>query len=61
MRKNKIAAELSVYFAAALLIFSVIIGTIFIFLSQKLNLERTEREIEYKASRIASTVAEYLD
>jgi signal transduction histidine kinase len=61
MRKNKIAAELSGYFAAALLIFSVIIGTIFIFLSQKLNVERTERELEYKASRIASTVAVFLD
>ncbi len=61
MRKNKIAAELAGYFAAALLVFSVIIGIIFAFLFQKLNVEHTEKELEYKASRIARTVAVFLE
>ena len=58
--KSKIARKLSYYFAAALLLFSIVIGGVFtvLFRSHTLSLQR--QELETRAQSIADTMVTYL-
>lgn len=61
MKKNKIAKELTIYFSLALLAFSVIIGIVFIILFQRHTINITESQLEHRATKIATTMASYLE
>ncbi len=56
--KNKIAVRLTAYFSAALLIFSVIIGAVFIGLFKNNAINLHKGELERRASAIAETISE---
>ncbi|HHZ02285.1 MAG TPA: cell wall metabolism sensor histidine kinase WalK [Tissierellia bacterium] len=58
--KNKIAVKLTLYFSAALLIFSIVIGGIFMNLFRKNAIEIHKKELERRALTIASTISELL-
>lgn len=60
MYKNRIARELSLYFAIALLIFSVIIGSVFIILFKNHTIELHKVELVERATSIANTLSGYL-
>ncbi|HHU83552.1 MAG TPA: two-component sensor histidine kinase [Clostridiales bacterium] len=59
--KNKIALKLSLYFAVALLAFSVIIGSVFMAIFKNHTVEIHKTELSDRAEKIASTVSEYMD
>jgi|LSQX01.3.fsa_nt_gb signal transduction histidine kinase len=59
--KNKIALKLSLYFAVALLTFSVIIGSVFMTIFKNHTVEIHKTELSDRAEKIASTVSEYMD
>lgn len=61
MFKSKIAIKLSLNFAIALLIFSIIIGIVFVVLFKKHTLDIHKAKLENNASTIASTLSNYLD
>jgi len=56
--KNKIAVKLTAYFSVALLIFSVIIGAVFVSLFKKNAIDMHKRELESRALTIATTISE---
>jgi len=58
--KNKIAFKLTLYFSAALLLFSIIIGSVFmtLFKSHTMNLHRTD--LEKRAVTMAGTLSELM-
>ncbi|MFA9424598.1 MAG: histidine kinase dimerization/phospho-acceptor domain-containing protein, partial [Sedimentibacter sp.] len=59
--KNKIAIKLIAYFSATLLIFSVIIGGIFLSLFKNSTLQIQKKDIEKRALTIADTISELMD
>jgi signal transduction histidine kinase len=61
MLKNKIARKLSLYFAFALLVFSIIIGGVFMFLFRHHNVEVHKLELAARAESIAATLAGFID
>lgn len=56
--KNKISVRLTAYFSAALLIFSVIIGVIFMSLFKSNAINMHKKEMENRALTIAETISE---
>lgn len=56
--KNKISVKLTAYFSAALLIFSVVIGVIFMSLFKNNAINMHKRELENRALTIAETISE---
>ena len=58
---SKITAKLSLYFALALLIFAIIIGSIFVLLFRDHSLNTYKIELESRATRIAETIPLYMD
>lgn len=56
---NKIAFKLTLYFAVALIIFSIIIGSVFMVLFRKHTLQVHKTELEEKALHIAQTMASF--
>lgn len=61
LRHNKIARKLTLYFAAALLAFAVLIGSVFFFLFQQHTIKIAEEQLERRASGIAETMANYIE
>jgi len=61
MMKNKIAIRLTLYFSAALLIFSLVIGGVFFTLFRAHTVELQKTEMEKRAVTIAETVSELLN
>lgn len=61
MLKSKIAQKLSMNFAVALLIFSVVIGSVFILLFRNHTLSIHKNELEGRADSIASTLSAFMD
>lgn len=61
MFKNKISKKLSLYFAIALLIFAITIGSVFVLLFRKQILNTHKAELESQAIDISQTLSSYLD
>ncbi len=61
VRPSKIAIRLSLNFGAALLIFSIIIGGVFILLFRNHTLDIHKAELKNKAQNIAETFSSYMD
>lgn len=59
--KNKIARKLIIYFSAALLIFAVVIGSIFMSLFKNNTIDIHKNDIENRALTIAETISELLE
>ncbi|WP_326909160.1 sensor histidine kinase [Sedimentibacter sp. MB31-C6] len=59
--KSKIANKLIFYFSATLVIFSIIIGLIFMHLFKKHTIEIQKSELENRAVIIANTISEFMD
>lgn len=59
--KNKIAFKLTLYFSAALFLFSLIIGGVFITLFKEHTVKIQKSDMEKRASTIAGTLSSYLD
>jgi signal transduction histidine kinase len=58
--KNKIAIKLTMYFSIVLLLFSVIIGSIFIMLFRSHTIEFYKADLEKRAVTIATTLSEFM-
>lgn len=58
--KNKIAVRLILYFACAMLLFSVMIGGIFVWMFDRHSTKLRYNELETRAVRIASTMSEWV-
>jgi signal transduction histidine kinase len=61
MMKNKISIKLTVYFSAALIVFSIIIGSIFMLLFKNNAIEIYKNDLEKRALTIADTISELMD
>ena len=61
MFKNKIALKLSSYFAIALLVFSIIIGSVFMVLFKNHTIAIHKNELATRATSIATTLSGYMD
>jgi len=61
MMKNKISIKLIVYFSAALIVFSIIIGNIFMLLFKNNAVEIHKNELKRRALTIADTISELMD
>ena len=61
MFKSKITRKLSLYFAIALLIFAIIIGSVFIILFKNQSLKTYKIDLEDQATNIAQTISMYMD
>ncbi len=59
--KNKIALKLIIYFSTALIVFSVIIGWVFMSLFKNNAIETHKKDIESRALTIANTISELMD
>lgn len=59
--KNKIFIKLTVYFSAALIVFSIIIGSIFMLLFKNNAIEIYKNDLEKRALTIADTISELMD
>jgi len=59
--KNKISIKLIVYFSAALIVFSIIIGNIFMLLFKNNAVEIHKNELKRRALTIADTISELMD
>ena len=59
--KNKIAIKLIAYFSVTLLIFSIIIGGIFMSLFKNSTIQIQKRDLENRASTIADTISELME
>ncbi len=59
MFKNRIALKLSSYFALALLVFSLIIGSVFLILFKNYTVELHQADLEKRAAGIAQTLSEF--
>jgi signal transduction histidine kinase len=60
MFKNKIALKLFLYFTVSLLVFSIIIGSVFTVLFKKHTIQVHKMELEKRAASIASTLSEFM-
>ena len=58
--KNKIVVKLATYFAAALIVFAVIISGIFLLLFRSSTIELHKSELEQRAVKISETLSAYL-
>lgn len=61
MFKNSIALKLSSYFAIALLVFSIIIGSVFMVLFKNHTIALHKNELATRATSIATTLSAYMD
>lgn len=61
MASSTIALKLSLNFAMALLIFSIIVGSVFMILFRNHTLQLHKTELESRANSIASTLSSYMD
>lgn len=59
--KNKITFKLTVYFSAALIVFSIIIGGIFMGLFKNNAIQIHKKDLENRALTIAETISELMD
>lgn len=59
--KNKISIKLIVYFSAALIAFSIIIGSLFMILFKNNAVEIHKKDLEKRALTIAGTISELMD
>lgn len=59
--KNKIAVKLILYFSAALIVFSIIIGGLFMSLFKNNAIETHKRDLENRALTIADTISDLMD
>lgn len=60
MFKNKITTKLSLYFSIAILVFAIIIGSVFMLLFQNYNLNLNRDNLKDRAIKIANTIPNYL-
>lgn len=60
MFKSKITTKLTLYFAIALLIFAIIIGSVFVLLFRNQSLSAHKAELENKAVNIADNIPAYI-
>lgn len=60
MFKNRIAIKLTSYFTAALLVFSIIIGSVFIVLFRNHTIKLHKAELEKRASSISDTLSGFM-
>jgi len=58
--KDRISTRLAIYFAAALLVFSLIIGTFFILLFREYSFNLHKNELQSRSESIASTFSNFL-
>lgn len=58
--KNKIAFKLTMYFSAALLLFSIIIGSVFMTLFKNQTMELHKSDLQKRAVTMASTLSQYM-
>jgi hypothetical protein len=58
--KNKIAFKLTMYFSAALLLFSIIIGSVFMTLFKNHTIELQKADLEKRAVTMANTLSEFM-
>ena len=58
--KNKIAFKLTMYFSAALLLFSIIIGSVFMTLFRNHTMELQKADLQKRAVTMAGTLSEYM-
>ncbi len=59
MLKSKIARRLSLNFAVALIVFSLIMGIVFMILFRSQTINIHESQLEYRAKSIANTLSDY--
>ena len=59
--KNKITLKLTVYFSTALIVFSIIIGGIFMSLFKNTAMQIHKKDLEKRALTIADTISELMD
>lgn len=59
--KNNIALKLTLYFSVALMVFSIIVGSVFLYLYKSSQTDVYERELLDRAENIASTLSEYMN
>lgn len=59
--KSRIARKLTLYFAAALFLFSVVIGAIFLTLFRTQTIRDHRKELETRAVSIAGALSDYMD
>ncbi|NLK65076.1 MAG: cell wall metabolism sensor histidine kinase WalK [Tissierellia bacterium] len=59
--KNKISIKLIVYFSAALIVFSIIIGSLFMLLFRNNAVDIHKNELKRRALTIADTISELMD
>lgn len=57
MKKNKIAARLTLYFTISLLLFSILVGGVFAWMFGRYSTELHRNELEQRATRIANALA----
>lgn len=60
MMKNKIAFKLTMYFSVILLLFSIIIGSVFMALFKKHTLELSKEDLEKRAVNMADTLSDFM-
>lgn len=59
--KNKIAFKLTLYFSAILLLFSIIIGSVFVTLFKQHTMELHKTDLEERAVKMASTLSSFIN
>ena len=59
--KNKIVLKLALYFTIALLVFALIISSVFIFLFKKNTIELNKNELEQRATKISTTLSPIME
>jgi sensor histidine kinase regulating citrate/malate metabolism len=57
---NRIALRLILYFSSALVLFSVVIGTVFILLFRNQVMRQYEDDLKTRAVSIADTLSDYM-
>ena len=58
--KSKISRKLTLYFAAALFLFTVVMGVIFITLFRAQTIKEHKNDLETRAVSIASALSDYM-
>lgn len=61
LMKNKLAKKLVSYFTASLLLFAVIVGGFFLFLSYRQTLDFHKEDLKKRAIQIAETLSQYME
>jgi signal transduction histidine kinase len=59
--KNKMAFKLTLYFSATLVLFSIIIGSVFMILFRNHSMTLQKNELEKRAVKMAATLSEFMD